>query len=79
MASNSTIIESDNNANQYGLGSLDQYNWLEPIAKNKLIAAIIAEIVGDKLSNCHEKNATTKPATPAHNPDFQKRRTPRCA
>ena len=73
------ITESDSSANQQGLGSLDQYNWFDPIAKNRLNAAIIPEIVGDKLSNCQEKNATTKPVIPAHNPDFQKRRTPRCA
>ena len=79
MVWNSTTAESDNNDNQYGSGSLDQYNWFDARANRMLIVAINPEIVGDNVPNCHVKKETISPVIPPHKPDFQKRRIPRCA
>ena len=73
------IIEFVNNVDQYGSGSLDQYNWFDARANSMLVAPINPDAVGDKVSNCQVKNDTIKPVTPPHNPDFQNRKIPRCA
>ena len=71
--------ESVNNDNQYGLGSLDQYNWLDASANSKLVTPINPETVGDNVSNCHVKNETIIPVIPPHRPDFQNLKIPRWA
>ena len=79
MVWNSMIIEFASSDNQYGLGSLDQYNWLDAKANSMLIAPINPEVVGDNVSSCHVKKETMTPVIPPHKPDFQNRRIPRCA
>ena len=69
----------DNRSNQYGSGSLDQYNLLHVIAKIRLDIPAIPAIVGDTDSIRQAKNAITAPVMPPHKPDFQRRRTPKWA